>query len=71
MSADETAPEVVGAEAAAAASEEAVEAIDRAAKENDDPVVGEILDEAATKADTAANRVGWLRSLLRRRFGRG
>lgn len=65
----ETEPELLGAEAAKAAADQTLEAIDQAAKVNRDPEVAEILDEAASKADTTSGRVGWLRSLLRRLFG--
>lgn len=54
------------ADAAAAAADETVEAIETAAQENRDPVVGKALDEAALKADKTVSRVGWLRALLRR-----
>jgi hypothetical protein len=69
MQADE-AREVLGADAAHEASMDTVEAIDEAAKANDDPVVAEALDEAALKADQASSRMGWLRSLLHRRVAR-
>lgn len=59
-----------GAEAALAATQETAEAIERAAERNDDPSVAEALEEAATHADTAATRVGWLRGVIRRVFGR-
>ena len=54
------------ADAAAAAADETVEAIETAAQENREPVVGKALDEAALKADKTVSRVGWLRALLRR-----
>jgi hypothetical protein len=59
--------EVVGADAAHAATVETVEAIEEAAKVNDDPAVAEALDDAAVKADAASTRTGWLRRLLHRR----
>jgi hypothetical protein len=61
--------EVAGADAAHAAAIETSEAIEEAAKVNDDPEVADVLDDAAVKADQASSRVGWLRGLLRRRFG--
>jgi hypothetical protein len=54
------------ADAAASSSAETVAAIDRAITENDDPAVGEILDDAALAADKTVSRVGWLRSFLHR-----
>jgi hypothetical protein len=54
------------ADAASAAADETVEAIDAAAQENRDPVVARALDDAALKADKTVTRVGWLRSLVRR-----
>ena len=54
------------ADAAAAAADETLEAIETAAQENRDPVVGKALDEAALKADKTVSRVGWMRALLRR-----
>ena len=59
--------EIAGADAAHAASVETAEAIEEAAKINDDPVVAEVLDDAAVKADLASARTGWLRRLLHRR----
>jgi hypothetical protein len=59
-------PEHTVADAASAAADETVEAIDVAAQENRDPVVAKALDDAALKADKTVTRVGWLRSLLRR-----
>ncbi|HEX5950729.1 MAG TPA: hypothetical protein VFZ96_06985 [Actinomycetota bacterium] len=67
---DDKALAAEGADAAIAATEQTAEAIARAAERNDDPSVAEALDEAATHADTAAARVGWLRGLIRRVFGR-
>jgi len=54
------------ADAASAAADETVEAIDVAAQENRDPVVAKALDDAALKADKTVTRVGWLRALVRR-----
>jgi hypothetical protein len=54
------------ADAASAAADETVEAIDAAAQENRDPVVAKALDDAALKADKTVTRVGWLRALVRR-----
>lgn len=59
-------PEQTVAEAAAAAAEETVDAIEVAAQENRDPVVAKALDDAALKADKTVSRVGWLRALLGR-----
>jgi hypothetical protein len=58
------------ADAAASSSAETVAAIDRAIAKNDDPAVGEILDDAAMAADQTVSRVGWLRSFLHRHFSR-
>jgi len=58
------------ADAAASSSAETVEAIDRAIARNDDPAVGEILDDAALAADKTVSRVGWLRGFLHRLFSR-
>ena len=58
------------ADAAASSSAETVAAIDRAIAENDDPAVGEILDDAALAADKTLSRVGWLRGFLHRLFSR-
>ncbi|HEY5858771.1 MAG TPA: hypothetical protein VIX62_00620 [Actinomycetota bacterium] len=69
MPAEEDPTELAGADAAHAASIETAEAIEQAAKVNDDPEVAEVLDDAAVKADQASSRVGWLRGLLHRRFG--
>ena len=54
------------ADAAVTAADETVEAIDAAAQENRDPVVGKALDVAAMKADKTVSRVGWLRALVHR-----
>lgn len=59
----------LGAEAAHAAAEETVAAIERAADASTDPEVTAHLEDAAWKADTAMARIGWLRSLLRRTLG--
>jgi len=58
------------AEAAEAASEQTLDAIERAAERNEDPEVAEILDDAALAADTTLARVGWVRSFLHRVFRR-
>ena len=60
----------IGADSAMAATEKTADAIERAADRNDDPNVAEALDEAATHADTAVSRVGWLRGVVRRMFRR-
>lgn len=70
MSTDDADTVAVGADAAMAATEKTADAIERAAERNDDPIVAEALDEAATHADTAVSRVGWLRSVIRRVFRR-
>jgi hypothetical protein len=54
------------AQAAQAAAEETVEAIDAAAEINDDPAVERALEDAALKADKTTSRVGWLRSFVGR-----
>lgn len=59
-------PEHTVADAASAAADETVEAIEAAAQENRDPVVARALDDAALKADKTVTRVGWLRALVRR-----
>jgi hypothetical protein len=61
----------LAADAASASAERTIQAIDDAAAKNDDPEVASILDAAAVSADTTATRVGWVRQLLRRAFGRG
>ncbi|MGZ8632111.1 MAG: hypothetical protein ACXWZF_14295 [Actinomycetota bacterium] len=71
MPAEDAASELVGANAAHAATVETAEAIEEASKVNDDPAVAEVLEDAAVKADQASTRVGWLRGLLHRRFGFG
>lgn len=60
----------VGADAAMAATEKTADAIERATERTDDPAVAEALDEAATHAEAAVSRVGWVRSVIRRVFGR-
>ena len=67
MQNEEAITEIAGAEAAHAASVETAEAIEEAAKVNEDPAVAEALDDAAVKADQASTRTGWLRRLLHRR----
>lgn len=69
MQNEEVSTEIVGADAAHAATVETAEAIEEAAKVNDDPIVAEALDDAAVKADQASSRAGWLRRLLHRRHG--
>jgi hypothetical protein len=58
------------ADAAASSSAETAAAIDRAIVENDDPAVGEILDDAALAADKTLSRVGWLQGFLHRLLSR-
>lgn len=69
MPTEDVPSELAGADAAHAASMETAEAIEEAAKVNDDPDVAEVLDDAAVKAELASSRVGWLRGFLHRRFG--
>ena len=57
-------------DAADVASRETAQAIEEAAKINEDPAVAEVLDDAAVKADQTVARVGWLRSFLHRLAGR-
>lgn len=57
-------------EAASSSSEETVEAIQEAMARNDDPTVERKLREAEAKADLTSTRLGWLRSRIRRFFGR-
>ena len=71
MPAEDAASELVGADAAHAATVETAEAIEEASNVNDDPAVAEVLEDAAVKADQASTRVGWLRGLLHRGFGFG
>ncbi len=59
----------VVAQAAEAAADETVEAIDAAAEINEDPEVGRALEDAALKADKTTSRVGWLRSFIGRMLG--
>ena len=63
-------PEVVVAEAARASSEATVEAIEEAAKVNEDPVVADALEDAALKATTTHSRLQWLRDRVLRVFKR-
>lgn len=70
MAHDEAEMAAEGADAAAAAAEETAEAIDRAAEVNRDPAVAGTLEEAEVHAQAAVTRVGWLRGLIRRWFGR-
>jgi hypothetical protein len=53
-------------DAAADSSTETAEAIDRAAAVNDDPKVGQILEQAALSADQTVSRTGWVRSFVHR-----
>jgi hypothetical protein len=69
MSVEDSAPELLGADSAHAATVETSEAIEEVASVNGDPAVAEALDDAALKADQAQTRTGWLRGLLHRRFG--
>ena len=70
MATEDTDREMLGADSAHAATVETAEAIEEAAKVNEDPEVAEVLDDAAVKADQAASRTGWLRRLIHRRSGR-
>jgi hypothetical protein len=70
VSDDEAHVAAIGADAALAATEETADPIERAAEQNNDPIVAEALNEAATHAETAASRIGWLRGVIRRVFGR-
>ena len=70
MAHDEAEMAAEGADAAAAAAEETAEAIERAAEMNRDPAIAEALGEAEVHAEAAVTRVGWLRALIRRWFGR-
>jgi hypothetical protein len=56
------------AQAAQAAADETLEAIDAAAEVNQDPVVSRALEDAALKADKTSGRVSWLRSFIGRFF---
>jgi hypothetical protein len=66
METDRANAELLGVDAAQAAADQTVAAIEEAAKKNQDPAVAEMLEVAVAKADTTSSRVGWLRSLLRR-----
>ena len=70
MPRDDAETAALGADAAQAATEQTADAIDRAAEKNDDPAVAEVLDEAASHAEKAVTRVGWLGHLIRRLTGR-
>ena len=63
--ADDPSLEPVVAEAAYQSAAATVEAVEKAAEENDDPVVAEALDAAATEAGSTVGRLGWLRHRLR------
>ena len=65
MEAAEQHGEVV-AQAAQAAADETVKAIETAARINQDPEVGQILEDAALKADKTTSRVSWLRKFINR-----
>jgi hypothetical protein len=47
--------------AAEAASEQTADKIEEAIEQNEDPRVAGALEEASVHADTAVQRVGWLR----------
>jgi hypothetical protein len=57
------------ADGAAAASARTLDAVERAAEENEDPAVAEILEDATIAADTAVVRVGWVQRFVHRLFG--
>ena len=57
-------------EASESSLREAAAYIERAAQKNDDPGVARELHDAALAADSAATRVGWLRTTLARLFRR-
>ena len=63
-------PEIMVADAAHASSEATVDAIEEAARLNDDPAVADALDEAVLKATTTSSRLDWLRDRVRRLFSR-
>ena len=58
--------EPVVAEAAYRSAAATVDAVEKAADENDDPAVAEALEEATTKAESTVGRLAWLRHRLRR-----
>lgn len=58
------------ADAAAASADATAAAVDKAAEINENPEVAPILQDASLKANTTANRVGWLRSWFARLFRR-
>jgi hypothetical protein len=66
---NEPTPEIVS-EAAADSAEATAAAIDHAVDLNDDPHVAQALDEASASAHATVGRVSWLRSFVRRVFGR-
>lgn len=59
-------PGEVIVQAAQAAADDTVEAIDVAARMNQDPAVGRALEDAALKADKTTSRVSWLRGFVDR-----
>ena len=59
-------PEHAVAHAAQESAEATADAIDTAARLNDDPKVADALDEAAIGAQQTASRVSWLRGFLDR-----
>jgi hypothetical protein len=61
----------LAADASLSASTEAAAAIERAAEKNEDPEVAVELQSAAIAADSTVGRVGWLRAMVHRLFGRG
>lgn len=68
MAVEDISPEILGADAAHAAIQATAEAIDDAARVNDDPDVAAALREAAVRADQATSRTDWLRGMLHRRL---
>ncbi len=58
-------PETVS-DAAHASSETTAEKIEEAVEVNEDPKVGQALEEASIHADATVRRVGWLRDWLYR-----
>ena len=61
----------LAADASLSAATDAAAAIEQAAEKNDDPGVADELESAAIAADLTVGRVGWLRSMVHRLFGRG
>jgi hypothetical protein len=58
--------EPVVAEAAYRSAAATVDAVEKAAVENDDPAVAEVLEVAAAEAGSTVGRLGWLRHRLRK-----